>query len=141
MSVQGLVSRHKPCLLIEPAHQWVVMDTQVAISRGLVGFSPESLSESVPSGRSRTFSGEVVNGIFVPRIGSKTSLFCMRRRLVQEENRQIAELSISHDGPYSVAVCMALDEEATDCGNVAHIVDDGSGEPVHEPNWGDRGWL
>ncbi len=65
----------------------------------------------------------------------------MRRRLVQEEDRQIAELSISHDGPYVIAVCMALDEEATDYRSVAPIVDDGSGEPVHEPSWGDKGWL
>ena len=61
-----------------------------------------------------------------------------RRLLIQEEDRQLADLSISHDGEYAIAVCLALDEV---CGEDPEpIIDDGTGEPIHEPEWGDVGF-
>lgn len=61
---------------------------------------------------------------------------------MKEEERQTAELNISHDGDYAVAVCLALDEASKEKeGDGEPIVDDGSGEPIHEPIWGDRGFL
>lgn len=66
----------------------------------------------------------------------------IRQARIKEEDRQVAELSISHDGEYAVAVCMALDEprEETE-GKSEPIIDDGTGEPIHEPVWGDKGFL
>lgn len=67
--------------------------------------------------------------------------FIVRRARIREEEQQIAEISISHDGEYSVAVCMALDEPSEEKNVVEYIVDDGVGEPLHQPEWGDQGWL
>ena len=117
------------------------MDTHVAISRGLRDFPPEIRRGRMPAGSAETISGKVVEGNFVPGKGLSSKKFITRKRLVREEDRQVAELSISHDGPYVVAVCMALDEKAKDGGISDYIIDDGSGDPLHEPNWGDTGWL
>ncbi len=95
----------------------------------------------MPAGGLETVFGELVEGNFVQGTGPTTKMFVLRKRLVREEERQIAELSISHDGPYIVAVCMALDEDVKNSGSHVHLVDDGSGEPMHEPSWGDKGWL
>ncbi|KAL8927487.1 MAG: hypothetical protein Q9208_002292 [Pyrenodesmia sp. 3 TL-2023] len=94
--------------------------------------------------------GEVVDGRFVqdslpkgdaaPR-NTTASKFIVKRARIKDEEQQIAEISISHDGDYSVAVCMALDEPSTKKDAVEYIVDDGVGEPLHEPEWGDKGWL
>ncbi|KAI4094673.1 MAG: hypothetical protein LQ348_006936 [Seirophora lacunosa] len=120
---------------------WIVMDSDVASARGLSNRQP-----------SRGFiHGEIVNGRFVanPRSeGSPVSSiqnagrkFFTRRAKIREEDQQIAEISISHDGDYAVAVCMALDEPRTKAYAIRHVLDDGSGEPLHEPEWGDDGWL
>lgn len=61
---------------------------------------------------------------------------------MREDERQIAEISISHDGDYAIAVCMALDEAPKDMEEDTEFIDDdGSGEPIHEPVWGDVGFL
>ena len=62
----------------------------------------------------------------------------VRRSLVKEEDRQLADLSISHDGDYAVAVCMAVGEEYEADSTV--LVDNGEGDPIHEPEWGDKGF-
>lgn len=53
----------------------------------------------------------------------------------------MAELSISHDGPYVIAVCIAVDEEVKGSESPLYLADVGSGDAMHEPVWGDRGWL
>ena len=131
----------KPSVLIQPVPQYVVMETRVAISRGLAGFSSDKPDGYTRPGSSETISGEILDGHFVPGTGPNTRMFVSRKRLVKEEERQVAELSISHDGPYVVAVCMALDEEVKDSGSLGYVIDDGSGDPMHEPEWSDRGWL
>lgn len=63
-----------------------------------------------------------------------------RRSRVKESDRQVAEINISHDGDYAIAVCMAFDPP----GSIVQektIVDNGEGLPLHEPQWGDEGWL
>lgn len=64
-----------------------------------------------------------------------------RRARVREDERQVAELNISHDGDYSIAVCMALDQAPEEMEGDEFIDDDGSGEPIHEPVWGDIGFI
>ena len=63
-----------------------------------------------------------------------------RRCRVKESDRQIAEINISHDGDYAIAVCMAFDPPNSTVQNKT-IVDTGEGLPLHEPQWGDKGWL
>ena len=58
---------------------------------------------------------------------------------MRAEDRQIAEVSISHDGDYAVATCLAVDEPAKQTYNWP-LIDDGSGDPIHEPAWADDGW-
>lgn len=47
---------------------------------------------------------------------------------IRDEDRRIAQISISHDGPNVVAVCMALDERCEIEDTVTH---DGTGELLH----------
>ncbi|KAL8905518.1 MAG: hypothetical protein Q9207_002579 [Kuettlingeria erythrocarpa] len=98
----------------------------------------------------RNVHGTVVNGRFIENFcppgeaapqPQTTGEFIVRRARIRDEEQQIAEISISHDGEYSVAVCMALDEPSQEKKVVKYIVDDGVGEPLHQPEWGDRGWL
>ena len=61
---------------------------------------------------------------------------------MKEDERQSAEVSISHDGDHAIAVCMALDEAPEEMEEGTEILDDdGSGEPIHEPVWADVGFL
>lgn len=66
----------------------------------------------------------------------------IRSGLVKAEDRQIVEANLSHDGGYAVAVCMAIDEtRVEDDMDSEQITDDGSGDPIHEPLWGDKGFC
>ena len=68
-------------------------------------------------------------------------LIYRRRLLILDEERQEADLSISHDGDYAIAVCLALDEEMDSVGHeYKPVVDDGNGEPIHEPEYRDTGF-
>ena len=118
----------------------VVMDSKVAKSRGLF------------MGRSRFWGiyGDIINGQFSPTpcssiqdvsTAQKGRRFLLRRLKIEDDQQQIAEISISHDHDNAVAVCMALDEKTEPMDTVTYVVDDGSGAPFHEPNWGDYGWL
>ena len=73
------------------------------------------------------------------------SRFFVRKARIKDDEQQIAEISISHDDDYAVAVCMALDEKVNSrhCSEESSpcTIDDGSGEPLHEPEWGDSGYL
>lgn len=113
----------------------------MAVSRGLMGYSSERTDGAMPAGSSQTVSGQLVDGTFIPGRGPGTKGFVLRKRLVKMEDRQMAELSISHDGPYVIAVCIAVDEEAKGSESPLYLADVGSGDAMHEPVWGDRGWL
>lgn len=94
--------------------------------------------------------GQVVNGLFIRTTAVTSrhdmdSKFFLRKARIKDDDQQAAEISISHDGDYAVAVCMALDEKSDTIDpswkSLQCIVDDGSGEPFHEPEWGDTGYL
>lgn len=108
------------------------MSPEVATKRGL------SAAQS-PDG---SVLGQIVNGHHtqtVPRHRFE-SPFYLRKAKIKDEDQQIAEISISHDNGYAVAICMAL-VEGSHSKNRSQIVDDGLGEPLHEPEWGDVGYL
>ena len=116
----------KPYALVRPPLQHVLMNDRVAKLRGLnESRSPESKDREVLLMQHHP----VHPGYF------------SRPLSVKAEDYQIAEISISHETDHAVAVCMALDEAATEMGSAESVVDDGSGEPIHEPKWGDRGFF
>lgn len=113
----------QPKALIDPPSDSILMNEHVAGMRGLKGFGSQS----------RILTGGAV-------IQKNGQYYYRRRSKIKESERQMAEVSISHDGGYAVAVCMAprgLVSEARG----RTIVDDGEGSPVHEPSWGDEGWF
>ncbi|MCJ1468882.1 hypothetical protein MMC07_007512 [Pseudocyphellaria aurata] len=112
------------------------MDARVASLRGLkhsrlskIGRIEPRASESL----TRDLSDDTL-------VGSKT--IYRRNALVKEEDRQVVEGSISHDGDYAIATCMALNESRDHIDKSSStIVDDGAGDPIHDPIWGDEGFL
>ncbi|KAL8940562.1 MAG: hypothetical protein Q9216_002750 [Gyalolechia sp. 2 TL-2023] len=118
----------------------VVMQSQVAKSRGLLETQSRfSYVYGDVAGSQFVKMAEPNNdNVLTAESGRKLWVRGLR---AQDEEQQIAEINISHDHDYAVAVCMALDEKTTPRGSVDYIVDDGSGEPIHEPEWGDEGWL
>lgn len=125
----------KPLLLIDPPRRIVKMDFVTAKARGL---REAALNQAMLTGAPVSGDGSLSGTSPLPRLEAKGKDFICRRLLIKEEDRQLADLSISHDGDYAIAVCMALDE-APD-GYPEPVMDDGTGEPIHEPVWGDNGF-
>ncbi|KAL8890434.1 MAG: hypothetical protein Q9205_001235 [Flavoplaca limonia] len=118
----------------------IVMNPEVAMKRGL-------FEAQYPTAGTL---GQVVNGRFIRTTALTSrhdmdSKFFLRKARIKDDDQQAAEISISHDGDYAVAVCMALDEKSDPIDpswkSLQCIVDDGSGEPFHEPEWGDLGYF
>ena len=89
------------------------------------GYCPNTFAKGDPE--SAQMWGEGVN-------------YIERRAKIDESERQIAEVNISHDGDTAVAVCMALDESIPEK-RMERIIDNGRSLPIHEPQWGDKGWF
>ena len=121
-SIEDAQSRRTKAL-IDPPSDSILMSERVAAMRGLKGFGPHS----------KMLSGGAV-------IQQNGQYFYKRRSKIKESERQMAEVSISHDGSYAVAVCMAPSEQVSEA-RERTIIDDGEGSPMHEPNWGDEGWF
>lgn len=115
------------------------MDEAVAEKRGIRGFSENSRPGK--SLLSKPLFGQVQNGEFIETNDSEATKFFKRRVKVSSQDRQLADLSVSHDGEYAVAVCLALNEMVDDAHQKQVIVDDGTGDPIHEPEWADDGWF
>ena len=119
------------------------MSRDVAVSRGLQGWSPTVF---VFGWLLKHFDVEPSKSIDNPAPSFKRPTMdnpsYVRRDRVKAEERQVAEMNITHDGDYVVAVCMAFDEacERKD-EEIQPIVDNGVGDPIHEPVWGDEGFL
>lgn len=120
----------KPVALIDPICNMVQMDERVAALRGLRGFG---------KGSKELLKGPLDDDAIQEAKQTNAGTFT-RRRKVKMTERQMAEINISHDGDYAVAVCMALDSPGFNPEGRL-IVDDGTGEAIHEPQWGDEGWL
>ena len=125
--------------LIEPFCDTVRLSERVAGLRGLRGFHIQSqvlpksgsvhdaeMSEELQHQDQQTWS-------------TKRRHFD-RRTKVNESDRQVAEINISHDGDYAVAICMAFDPPGVQT-RVQILSDNGRGNPKHEPQWGDEGWF
>ena len=134
----------KPRMLIDPPRRIVKMDIETAIARGLRETVLNQKDRKVLTvGTLSKADGTASEGDTMrtrPPSSRQSTLrhSIDRRHLVKEEDKQLADLSISHDGDYAIAVCMALDEGIDE--HTEPCIDDGTGEAIHEPEWGDEGF-
>ncbi|KAL8809861.1 MAG: hypothetical protein Q9200_003044 [Gallowayella weberi] len=137
ISIVQANSNNKVQALVAPIRTVeIVMDPIVAQQRGIKeARSPHLGVEGMVIG------GQFFKSVRIESSEEVGSMYFIRRAKIKDDERQVAEISISHDDDYAVAVCMALDERTDVKESIKHIVDDGSGEPLHEPDWGDIGWL
>ena len=98
------------------------MTAAVAAKRGLRGFTRETAHLS--QGR------EQIRG----DVG-----FYLRRAKIACEERTIAQISVSHDGAYASAICIAIAAEFEEVGCIEPLIDDGKGPAFHERDWEDAG--
>ena len=122
----------KTVALIDPPCNTILMDERVAKLRAIRGFGPRS--------QRMTKEATVTESGTRPKEQSQGQLYYARRSKVRESERQIADVNISHDGDYAIAVSLAVDEPLSQAKG-AIICDDGEGLPKHEPHWGDEGWF
>ena len=128
--------------LVDPPAQMVAMDEKVAQMRGLRGYGHNDSKNRRADFRSGPcVYGAIHNNSFQETMPSDGKRFLVRRLKIKAAERQVAEVSISHDGDYAVAVCMAMNELPVDPSEQPLIIDDGSKDPIHEFEWGDEGWL
>ena len=118
---------HKLQALVDPPGDTILMDGRVAKIRGLKEVKPQN--ERVYGGQPGRSESEKMK---------KEQLY-ERRSKIEESDRQLAKINISHDGEYAVAVCVAFDSQDSSI-STTRIVDHGEGPPIHEPQWGDEGW-
>lgn len=130
----------KASILIDPPRHDIVMEEGIARLRGLRGLYGNT-AETPQTPLSQYCYGTLAGGKFFESKHRTAYKFFKRRARVADEDRQLADLSISHDGEYAIAVCIALDEEVDNAQGKPVIVDDGSGGPLHEPEWADEGWF
>jgi len=117
------------------------MSIETAIARGLreAALNRKMSIGDTLSGADGAHFGEDISELLSLPFGKTTYRRIIRRRLlIKEEDKQLADLSISHDGEYAIAVCMALDEASDE--HPDPVIDHGIGKPIHEPEWGDLGF-
>ena len=117
--------------LVDPECDTIVMTGGVAKMRGLRGLSSQSQA---------VYKGPLSTNGKQNEVPEGKSTYFNRRSKVKESHRQVAEISLSHDGDYATAVCMAFDSPQNHPGR-RRIVDYGDGPRMHEVEWGDEGWF
>ncbi|MCJ1354434.1 MAG: hypothetical protein MMC33_004422 [Icmadophila ericetorum] len=120
--------------LIDPPRRPVRMNPDVAVTRGLREVYNLLRIEN-------TWSDDVTHSATITGQGeSLTKEVFWRNLLVKEKDRQIAEISISHDAGCAVAVCLAANTVHSYLDELKPVVDDGKGPPMHEPEMDDAGY-
>ena len=137
-SFPGADGAHKVIALIDPPCDKIEMTRGVATLRGLRGFAVKSYGLHKALLMSKDERHQEVQDSENAKLHRGTH-YCRRSR-VKESDRQVAEINISHDGDYAVAMCMAFDPPGSTV-REKKIVDKGQGLPLHEPQWGDEGWF
>ena len=141
----------KPSVIVDPPRKMVLMSRAVAKNRGvrIIGIHDNARNNDVLNSNLGSGGGTWArwkdplglreqpqqSGLRPP--GEQEGQIT-RRHLVREEERQLVDASISHDTDYAVGVCIA----AVGPGelNEPPVMDNGFGEPIHEPEWGDVGF-
>ena len=124
--------------LIDPPGDRIEMIPRVATRRGLRGFVYKSNGLHKGALMTRGELREEVQDLEGSEVHKGSHYY--RASRIKESDRQVAELNISHDGNYAFAVCMAFDPPESMVPEKT-IVDKGEGLSLHEPQWGDEGWL
>ena len=137
-SSMGTGGGQKLIALIDPPIDRIEMLRTVATLRKLRGFGPRNYGLHKVALLSKE---ERLNEVQVSEVGTvHKGMHYYRRSRVRDSDKQVAEITISHDGDYAVAMCMAFDPQGPTVREKT-IVDKGEGLPMHEPQWGDEGWL
>ena len=132
--------------LIDPPTNTILMDDKVAKIRKLRGFgyqhhNIQKEKLTIPgfdlNVYSTTTGEQHLDGLRTDT--RERTGYYMRRARIEDSQRQIAEVSISHDGDSAVAMCMAS-VQAGPAKEPEFIVDEGSSPPMHETQWGDHGF-
>lgn len=130
--------RYKNIALIDPICNTILMDERIAQIRALRGLGPRS--QGLHKG-ALIANSEIDDSMqHLSKDGSQEQRYYERRSKVKESDRQIAEINISHDGNFAVAVCLALDQPDLES-KTERVIDNGDWLPIHEPQWGDEGWF
>lgn len=131
----------KVVALIDPQVNTILLDEHIAKVRALCGFGPQSQGFRKGALRTRQeHSMSMKEHTMGANVDTESTKYIQRRAKISESDRQMAEVSISHDGDTAVAMCLALDEQEPEITREI-IIDDGCSLPIHEPNWGDEGWF
>ena len=130
-------------MLIDPPFSIVCMSEEVARKRGIrtgytEDFNRERVVELLRGTLGRETRGPSPLGKDVEAQLKGQVIF--RHKSVRMEDRQLADLSISHDGDFAVAVVQALDEPLPNHSKPELVVDDGQGRPMHAQQVGDEGY-
>lgn len=110
------------------------MTKDVAAQRGLRGFARPEPREEVESNGAALDDVETATA-------ANTQQFYYRKLLVREEDRQVVEISISHEADYAMAVCLAPNTPEEGHEELEPVIDDGTGPPIHEPEFQDLGYF
>ncbi|MCJ1479434.1 hypothetical protein MMC13_008120 [Lambiella insularis] len=133
----GLGVTIKPQCLIDPPRPAVIMNRSTAIKRGLESLILESNTTRISYPTGSTLDTSLKAIATSAGLPTQEAIFARPLRTIETE-RRVADLSISHDGSYAIAVCMALDEDWEESNHA--VIDSGEGESIHEPQWGDQGF-
>lgn len=134
----GTGGAQKLIALVDPPSDRIEMTGRVAALRGLRGFGLQNFGlhkAALMAKDELQKAGQDPEHEMVHK-----GMHYYRRSREKESDRQVAEINISHDGDYAVATCLAFDPPAIMVRENT-IVDKGEGLPLHEPQWGDEGWL
>lgn len=152
---------YAPVALVEPPRRWVLISEELAERRGLHRVdhftSQAHVKDQNPAGLKHScILGTFIKGKFV-RTNNHTDQRFYPRRLVWsnelQQEREVAQVSLSHDGGFAVATCIASTTshaqraQQNASGRLQKgaiedaVIDDGQGEAIHEPAWGDEGWV
>lgn len=134
----GTGGAQKMIALIDPPSDRIEMLARVATVRGLRGFAVKNYGLHKGALMSKDEIHKEVQDSEDEKVHRGTHYY--RRSRVNESDRQVAEINISHDGDYAVAMCMAFDPPGSTVSEKT-IVDKGEGLALHDPQWGDEGWL
>ena len=112
----------------------MIMAKDVAAQRGLKGIASAEPRKEVESNGATLGDVETATA-------ANTQQFYYRNLLVKEEERQVVEISISHEADYATAVCLIPNTSEEGQEKLEPVIDDGTGPPIHEPEYLDTGYY
>ena len=118
-------SSQSPIALISPTKRYILMDENVAKERGL------NLTFPTKSETNRDHFRAYCKQAGLPKSYADSAKIHKRSAIHDDNDIQEAKISISHDGEYATAVCIAVDAGEPSYPDVT--IDAGAGPPMHSP--------